>query len=462
MKQTLKEFLNHPLKYHLDDIKQKNSNLHAVVRFFDPNVQITNELLKWAPIIVKDNMLIKDQLVTCGSKILENYIAPYTATCCQKLLDAWVQLIGYGNMDEFAMGSSTESSALGITKNIHGTDRVPGGSSWGSAVAVAADLCVAALGSDTGGSIRQPAAFCGVVGLKPTYGRVSRYGVQSMASSLDQVGTFTKTVEDAQILLEIIAWKDIHDGTSSERDDQQSWKQALIKSDLTWLRIAIPQEFMWEGLDTDIKNNVLEVIEICKQAGAKVTLIDFPNIMYALAVYYTIMPAEVSTNLARFDGMRYGLQHSTENIESIDAYYNQIRGEGFGEEVKRRIMIGTYVLSSSHYEGVYMRAKNVQAQIQSDFQDIFKNYDLILWPTTPEVAWKIWEKSDDPLKMYLSDIYTIPANLAGLPAISIPSGWKQIGNEKLPIGIQLMANMWREDQLFHGANILEKLLKFKA
>ncbi len=415
--------------------------------------KIRNSKLKWAPIGLKDNIMTKWYISSCGSKILEKYVAPYSATCFRNMENNWWLLIGKTNMDEFAMGSSTETSYFGKTYNCFGKNRIPGWSSGGSAVAVAKDMCIAALWTDTGGSVRQPAALCGVVWLKPTYGRVSRYGVQSMASSLDQVWTLTKTVEDAEILLKSIMWFDERDSQSDKRADE------IIKSDkkLNAYKIALPKQVLWEWLDSKIKERILNVVEKLREKWVQIDEVDLPVLDYGISIYYTLMPAEVSTNLARFDGIRFGLQEHTLNYTNIHEYYQKIRSEWFWEEAKRRILLGTFSLSSANYEWYYLRAIKVRQKMTQDMDKIFQKYDLILSPTTPTVAWKIWEKINDPLKMYLADLYTVSANLAWLPAISVPVGTIQDNWEDMPVGLHLMANKWKEDDLFLVGREIERL-----
>lgn len=414
---------------------------------------VKNSKLKGAPIVLKDNIMTKWYISSCGSKMLEEYLAPYSATCFRNMEKNGGLLLWKTNMDEFAMWSSTETSFFGNTLNNLGINRVPGGSSGGSAVAVAADLCLAALGTDTWWSVRQPAAFCGIVGLKPTYGRVSRYGVQSMASSLDQVGTLTKTVEDAEILLKAIMWFDERDSQSDKRADE------LIKSNkqINEYKIALPKQAFGEGLNFKIKERVLAVVEKLREKWVQIDEVDLPVLDYGISVYYTLMPAEVSTNLARFDGIRFGLQEHTLNYDNIQEYYKDIRSKGFWEEVKRRIVLGTFVLNSANYEWYYLKALKVREKMKQDMDKIFEKYDLILSPTTPDVAWKIWEKINDPLKMYLEDMYTVPANLAWLPAISVPVGTIEDRWENMPVGLHLMANRWEEDDLFVIGGEIEKM-----
>jgi len=372
------------------------------------------------PVAIKDNILVKDMPCTAGSKILENYIAPYNATVINKLQKAGFSVLGKTNMDEFAMGSSTENSAYQITKNPHDKERVPGGSSGGSAAAVAADLVPCALGSDTGGSIRQPASFCGVVGLKPTYGAVSRYGLAAMASSLDQIGVLTKTVEDAKILFNIIKGKDDLDSTSLQRE---------IKSKKN-LKIGIPKEYFSKGLDPEIDKLIKKNIK-----NLNIQEVSLLHTKYALACYYLIMFAESSTNLARYDSIRYGKTR-----------------DKFGQEVQRRITLGNYVLSHGYYDAYYLQAQKVRTLIAEDFKKVFKKIDLLITPTAPTTAFKIGEKTEDPLTMYLSDIYTVPVNLAGLPAMSIPIG--KINN--LPVGLQIIGQHFEEETIFKIAYELER------
>ncbi len=429
-----------------------------VMKDINSSFSLLNSQLKWAIIAVKDNFMTKWNISSCGSKMLENYVAPYTATCLENLeRNGWI-VIGKTNMDEFAMWSSNETSYFGPVYNPYGTNRVPWWSSGWSAVAVSKDLCMAALWSDTWWSVRQPAALCGIVWMKPTYGRVSRYGVQSMASSLDQVWTFTKTVEDAEILLKAIMWFDEKDSQSDKRADE------IIKSNkkINEYKIALPKQVLWEWLDPKIKTRILEVVKALRSKWVQIDEVDLPVLDYAISIYYTLMPAEVSTNLARFDGIRFGLQKNTMDYQNIHDYYTAIRSEWFGEEVKRRIVLGTFVLSSANYEGYYLKALKARQKLMQDMDKIFDKYDLILSPTSPEVAWKIWAKIDDPLKMYLADTYTVPANLAGIPAISIPVGTIEDDWEQMPVWLHLMANKWKEDDLFVVAREIEKLYLDKS
>lgn len=391
------------------------------------------------PVAMKDNILIKGRIASAASKMLENYVATYDAFVTKKLRDAGAIFIGRTNMDEFAMGGSTENSAFGVTRNPHDKTRVPGGSSGGSAVTVAAGIALGALGTDTGGSIRQPAAFCGVVGLKPTYGRVSRSGLIAMASSLDQAGPFARTVEDAEIIFDCIKGHDPMDSTS-ESDDfpHKVSKKSKI--------IGVPTEFVHaKGVDSRVLKNFEEALERMKRVGYEVREISLPALAHGLAVYYILMPAEVSSNLARLDGVRYGCHADGANLLED---YMRSRGEGFGREVRRRILLGTYVLSSGYYDSYYGRACAVREMLKRDLEKAFEEVDIILTPTTPTPAFKIGEKSNDPLQMYLADIFTVPVNIAGVPAISIPSGFVEEDGKKLPLGIQFIAPHFGEGALF--------------
>jgi aspartyl-tRNA(Asn)/glutamyl-tRNA(Gln) amidotransferase subunit A len=404
--------------------------------------------LKGLPCCIKDNICQKGKLTTCGSKILEGFKASYNATVVEKLKQEDAYILGKTNMDEFAFGSSCETSCYGPTKNPWDLSRIPGGSSGGSAAAVAADEVAFALGSDTGGSIRQPAAMCGVVGLKPTYGRVSRYGLIAFASSLDQIGTFTKTVEDASLIMKIIAGEDRRDSTCSSKE-LADYTKALEK-DIKGVNIGIPEEYFIEGLDKEVEDSVNEAIKVFEKMQANIKKISLPHTKYAVSTYYLIAPAEASSNLARFDGVQYGLRKKADTIEDM---YKVTRAEGFGEEAIRRIILGTYSLSSGYYEDYYLKAQKVRTLIQDDFKQAFSEVDCIVAPTSPTPAFKIGEKIDDPLKMYLSDIFTIPANLAGVPAISIPCGFS---SNKLPIGLQIIADAFNEEIIFRVAGNYEK------
>ncbi len=408
-------------------------------------------LLEGIPFAVKDNICVKEMPATCASRILENFIAPYDATVIKKLRDEGAIILGKTNMDEFAFGSSTENSAFFTTRNPHDASRVPGGSSGGSAAAVGANLCFGALGSDTGGSIRQPAAFCGVVGLKPTYGSVSRYGLIAFASSLDQIGPLTKDVKDACLIMNVIAGKDAKDSTSLDFTSPDYTK--FLRHDLKGLKIGVPDEYFASGIEPDVRDKVEKAIKAAESLGAVIEKISMPHTGYGIAVYYIVATAEASSNLARFDGVRYG--YRTSKYRNLLEMYMNTRGEGFGREVKRRIMMGTYVLSSGYYEAYYMKAEKVRTLIKKDFDEAFKKVDIIFTPTTPEVPFKIGEKKSDPLKMYLSDIFTANVNLAGLPSISLPAGYAG----HLPVGLQIIAPHLREDLLFQSASAIEQHFK---
>ena len=400
------------------------------------------------PVAVKDVLAVKDQPLNCASKILGEFNSPYDATVIQKLRAAGAVVFGRLNMDEFAMGSSNENSAFGPARNPWNTDCIPGGSSGGSAVAVAADECIASLGSDTGGSIRQPAALCGCVGLKPTYGRVSRYGLVAFASSLDQVGPFTKDVRDAATLLQVIAGSDDRDSTNVP-EPVPDYSTAL-SGDVKGLRIGLPREYQVEGMDSEVKAATDAAVKQLESLGAEVKEISLPHTEYAIATYYIIATAEASANLARFEGVRYGARLDGADPEEMN---RKTRGAGFGEEVKRRIILGTYVLSSGYYDAYYLRAQKVRTLIRQDFLKAFEEVDLIASPTTPTPAFKIGEKAGDPLQMYLSDIYTISCNLAGLCGISVPCGFSKAG---LPIGLQLLGKPFGEPDLLRAAHAYEQ------
>ena len=416
-------------------------------------------LLAGIPGAIKDNICIAGVRATAGSKILDNYIAPYDATVIERLKADGAVFLGKTNMDEFAMGSSTETSAYQKTRNPVDTDRVPGGSSGGSAVAVAADMAVFALGSDTGGSIRQPASFCGVVGLKPTYGRVSRSGVMAMASSLDQIGPFAHTVEDAAIVLSTISGYDPLDVTSAESGDKRY--EDFRTGDIRGMRICIPKEYFSDSLDARVRAVADQAIDRFRSLGAEIVDISLPYAMHALPVYYIIMPSEVSSNLARFDGMRFGLRMNDEeermagNGKLLETYLDT-RGYGFGPEVKRRVMLGTYTLSAGYYDAYYKKAQAVRKLIKNDFVEAFKSVDMIFSPTAPEPAFKFGAKTDDPLTMYLSDVYTVTANIAGVPAISFPIGTVEEDGKQLPLGGQLMGKWFDEEGLLRAADAYEK------
>jgi aspartyl-tRNA(Asn)/glutamyl-tRNA(Gln) amidotransferase subunit A len=407
--------------------------------------------LAGVPIAIKDVMCTTFGATTCASKILENFHAPYNATAVKKLLAADAVIVGKANMDEFAMGSSTENSGLKRTVNPWDTGRVPGGSSGGPAAAVAAGMCFAALGSDTGGSIRQPASFCGVAGLKPTYGRVSRYGLVAYGSSLDQIGPIARTVEDCALMLNVIAGHDQADSTSVAEDEAPvcGYLERLDEP-VGGLKIAAVPEFEM-GADEQVRKSVAEARDVYDKLGAEVIEVQMPHLDYAIAAYYVIATAEASSNLARYDGVHYG--HRSDRAGDYIEVYSKSREEGFGKEVKRRIMLGTYALSSGYYDAYYLKALKVRNLIRGDFAKVFENCDCIMMPVSPTTAFKIGEKVDDPLQMYLSDIYTIAANLAGIPGISVPCGFD---DEGLPIGLQILGPAFGEDKLLRIARMFEK------
>ncbi|MBT2647055.1 Asp-tRNA(Asn)/Glu-tRNA(Gln) amidotransferase subunit GatA [Bacillus sp. ISL-34] len=405
------------------------------------------------PIGVKDNIVTKNLRTTCASKILENFDPIYDATVVQKLQKAETVTIGKLNMDEFAMGSSNENSAFQATRNPWNTEYVPGGSSGGSAASVASGEVLFSLGSDTGGSIRQPAAYCGVVGLKPTYGRVSRFGLVAFASSLDQIGPVTRTVEDNAYLLEAISGVDPMDSTSANVDVPNFVNS--LTGDVRGLKIAVPKEYLGEGVGEEARNSVLEALKVLEGLGAEWEEVSLPHSKYALAAYYLLSSSEASANLSRFDGVRYG--HRTDNAETLIEMYKQTRAEGFGDEVKRRIMLGTFSLSSGYYDAYYKKAQKVRTLIKKDFEDVFEKYDVIVGPTTPTPAFKIGEKVDDPLTMYANDILTIPVNLAGVPGISVPCGFAANG---LPLGLQMIGKHFDESTIYRAAHAFEQATDF--
>lgn len=401
------------------------------------------------PLALKDIFVTQELPTTCGSRMLEGYLSPFDATVVQKLKDTGYVLLGKLNMDEFAMGSSTETSYFQKTKNPWNLEHIPGGSSGGSAAAVAARQCLASLGTDTGGSIRQPASHCGIVGLKPSYGRVSRYGVVAFASSLDQVGPMTRDVHDAALLLNVIAGHDPLDSTSVPQA-VPDYTQAL-KSEAKGLKIGIPQEYFAEGLSEEVRSALDQAIKTYQDLGAEIQEVSLPHTSYAVPTYYILAPAEASSNLARYDGVRYG--YRTPEAKDLLTLYKKSRSEGFGAEVKRRIMLGTYVLSAGYYDAYYLKAQKVRTLIRQDFEKAFENVDVLLTPTAPTTAFKIGEKTSDPLQMYLSDIYTINVNLAGLPGMSLPCGHDGAG---LPIGMQLIGGYFQEEKILHAAYAFEQ------
>jgi aspartyl-tRNA(Asn)/glutamyl-tRNA(Gln) amidotransferase subunit A len=400
------------------------------------------------PIAVKDNMCTMGVPTTCSSRILENFIPPYESTATSRLLQAGYALPGKTNLDEFAMGSSTENSGFYTTRNPWDLERIPGGSSGGSAAAVAADLCLAALGSDTGGSIRQPAALCGVVGLKPTYGRVSRYGLVAFASSFDQIGPITKTVRDSAVLLNIISGHDPMDSTSAPVDVPDF--TASLGRDIKGLKVGVPGEYFIEGMDGEVEKTVKEAIRHLESLGAEVIEVSLPHTDYAVAAYYILATSEASSNLARYDGVKYGFRAESKDLLDM---YSKTRAMGFGAEVKRRIMLGTYALSTGYYDAYYLKAQKVRTLVKKDFDEAFGKVDVIATPTTPEAAFRAGEKTDDPLKMYLSDIFTNSVNLAGVPAISVPCGFTTGG---LPVGLQLIGRHFDEETVLCAAHAYEK------
>jgi aspartyl-tRNA(Asn)/glutamyl-tRNA(Gln) amidotransferase subunit A len=406
------------------------------------------------PVAIKDLINVKGQPCTCASKMLKGYTSPYDATVIKNLKAVGAVCAGRVNMDEFAMGSSTENSGLGVTRNPYDLMRVPGGSSGGSAAAVGGNLAIAALGTDTGGSIRQPASFCNIVGLKPSYGRVSRFGVTAFASSLDQVGPMTKSVDDAAMLLQVLAGHDEMDGTTP-KDPVPDYMKAMEGASMKGVKIGLPKEYYdVSGLDPEVKRITDEAIKSCEAAGAELVEVSLPHTEYAMAVYYIIAPAEASANLARFDGVRYG--HRSERSDDVFNLYARSRAEGFGPEVKRRIIMGTYVLSSGYYDAYYGRASKVRTLIRRDFEDVFKKVDTLLTPVAPTPAFKIGEVQD-PLTMYLNDLFTIPGSLAGNCSMSIPAGFAQSGDVKLPVGVQFICDAYREDSLLRIGKAFEGL-----
>jgi len=448
----------------LDQTKRVEEKIHAFISYDEADALAqadaadkeipsgkthSQKPLLGVPIGIKDVLAVKNQPLNCGSKILGKFISPYDATVIEKLKSAGAIIFGRLNMDEFAMGSSTENSAFGPTKNPWDLTRIPGGSSGGSAAAVAADEVIASLGTDTGGSIRQPAALCGCVGLKPTYGRISRYGLVAFASSLDQIGTFTKDIRDAATLLEVMSGIDHRDSTSVPQPVPHY--AASLTGDIKGLKIGLAKEYMIGGLDAEVKAAVDAAVQQLEKLGAEIIEVSLPHTDYAVATYYIVATAEASANLARFDGIRYGLR--VDGNDPVELYSNT-RGAGFGAEVKRRIMLGTYVLSSGYYDAYYLRAQKVRTLIRQDFLRAFEKVDAIVTPTSPTPAFKIGEKSGDPLQMYLSDIFTISCNLAGICGLSLPCGFTK--NPKLPIGLQLLGKPFGEETILKIAHAYEQ------
>lgn len=445
----------------LEVIREKEGTLHCYVTMEEEKLMEQaqevqqgidagelNGPLAGVPFAIKDNLCTKDMLTTCSSRILQNFVPAFSAEAVENLKKAGAIVIGKTNMDEFAMGSTTETSAFGVTRNPRNVEYVPGGSSGGSAAAVAAGECFAALGSDTGGSIRQPASYCGVVGMKPTYGTVSRYGLVAYGSSLDQIGPLTKDVRDCAAVLDAIASYDEKDSTSMKREYDFS---AALKQDVKGMKIGIPRDYFGDGLDPEVKAAVLGAAEVLKEQGALLEEFDLSLVEYAIPTYYTIAAAEASSNLERFDGIKYG--YRTKDFEGLHNMYKKTRSEGFGAEVKRRIMLGSFVLSSGYYDAYYLKALKVKALIKQAFDKAFQKYDMILGPVAPTTAPKLGESLADPLKMYLGDIYTISVNLAGLPAISLPCGCDHKG---LPIGLQLIGDCFMEKKILQAAYTYEQ------
>jgi aspartyl-tRNA(Asn)/glutamyl-tRNA(Gln) amidotransferase subunit A len=448
----------------LDQIARVDGKIHAFLSYdsadalaqadaadkeISAGISAAQKSLLGIPIAVKDVLAVKNQPLNCGSKILGNFTSLYDATAVEKLKAAGAIVFGRLNMDEFAMGSSTENSAFGTTRNPWDIERIPGGSSGGSAAAVAADECIASLGTDTGGSIRQPAALCGCVGLKPTYGRISRYGLVAFASSLDQIGPFTKNISDAAKLLGVMSGVDPRDSTSVPQPVPNY--AAALDGNIRGLKIGLPKEYMIGGLDPEVKAAVDAAVKKYEELGAEIVEISLPHTDYAVATYYIVATAEASANLARYDGIRYGARVDGSDPAEL---YSKTRGAGFGAEVKRRIILGTYVLSSGYYDAYYLRAQKVRTLIRKDFLKAFETVDAIVTPTSPTAAFKIGEKSDDPLQMYLSDIFTISCNLAGICGISIPCGFTK--NPKLPIGLQLLGKPFGEETMLKLAHAYEQ------
>ena len=410
-------------------------------------------VLAGIPIAIKDNICVRGMQASCGSRILGDYHPPYNATVIERLLGAGAVVIGKTNCDEFAMGSSNENSAFGPVKNPWDTSRVPGGSSGGSAAAVASGIVPIALGSDTGGSVRQPASFCGIFGLKPTYGRNSRYGLVAFASSLDQVGVFARRTSDVARVLGVIAGRDLHDATTADVPVPNYLDE--LTDNIKGARIGLPRSLFGEGLDAEVRESVEAVVDVYRELGAEIVNVDLPNAQYSIAVYYIIATAEASSNLARFDGVRYGFR--AEDAPELRQMYRKTREEGFGAEVKRRIMLGTYVLSAGYYEAYYGKAQQVRSLIKEDFRRAFESCDAIITPTSPTPAFLIGEKVDNPLSMYLNDVYTVTANLAGIPGLNVPCG---LSSHRLPIGFQLLGSYWSEPTLLKLAHAYEMAQPF--
>jgi len=450
------------VKSHLANIDSVDGGINAFLKIFHENAVKQAEIIDkkiannepvgklcGVPVAIKDNICIKNTVTTCASKILENYVAPYNATVINKLISEDAVFIGKTNMDEFAMGSSTENSAYKKTKNPYNKDCIPGGSSGGSAACVSAKMAPVSLGSDTGGSIRQPASLCGVIGMKPTYGRVSRYGLIAFASSLDQIGPFARNVEDIALLSSVISGYDTMDSTSINIPVPEY--NNFLNKGIKDLKIGLPKEYFISGLDEEVKTTVLNAVKKFESMGCKIEEVSLPHTEYAVAVYYILASSEASTNLARYDGVKYGVRNKTG--QDIIEMYKLSRGSGFGKEVQRRIILGTYALSAGYYDAYYGKAQKVRTLIKQDFEKVFEKYDIILTPTSPTTAFKLGEKTENPLQMYLSDIFTIPVNLAGLPAMSIPCGMSKSG---LPIGLQVISKFFDEQTMLNVASGFER------
>lgn len=439
----------------LANIKQLNPDLNAFIAINDhvsaPQTVSQDQVLQAIPLAIKDNILTTDLKTTAGSKMLANFQSVYPATVMEKLLQAGVVNIGKTNMDEFAMGSSTETSYFGVTKNPWNSKKVPGGSSGGSAAAVASGQVLAALGTDTGGSIRQPASFNGIFGIKPTYGRVSRWGVIAFSSSLDQVGVLSRHVADSAQVLRIISGFDQRDNTSSQ---QAVPDFSQIKADVRGLKVAVPEEFMGAGVDAGVREQVQKGIKLLDQNGALVETVKLPHAQYAVQVYYIIASSEASSNLQRYDGIRYG--YRAQDVHNLEDVYVRSRSEGFGDEVKRRIMLGTFALSTGYFDAYFNKAAQVRTLINDDFEKVFQDFDLIVGPTSPTTAFDIGSRIDDPVVMYMNDILTIPANLAGLPAASVPVGFA----DGMPVGLQMIAPAFKEQTIFNAAQLVENETNF--
>lgn len=450
----------------LEQIKAKEESINSYVTVLDEDVimkraeEVQKKIeegsltgpLAGVPVAIKDNMCTEGVLTTCSSRILSNFVPPYSSEAVKNLEEAGAVILGKTNMDEFAMGSTTETSAYGVTRNPHNPDHVPGGSSGGSCAAVAAEECSYALGSDTGGSIRQPSSFCGVTGIKPTYGTVSRYGLIAYGSSLDQIGPVAKDVTDCATILEIISSYDKKDSTSIKRDDTDF--TSALTDDVKGMKIGIPKDYFGEGLDSQVKDAILKAAKVLEEKGAVVEEFDFSLVEYAIPAYYVIASAEASSNLSRFDGVKYG--YRTEEYEGLHNMYKKSRSEGFGAEVKRRIMLGSFVLSSGYYDAYYLKALRTKALIKKEFDKAFEKYDVILSPAAPTTAPKIGDSLGDPIQMYLGDIYTISVNLAGLPGMTVPCGKDDKG---LPIGLQLIGDCFKEKNIIRAAYTYEQAAK---